>query len=173
MPAIQQRNDEQAGLLQADFLTVDDRNVAWSVFDGAGNTFTSEETQAFNQTRINMAPALFSFDGSVLTLMEAGIYQMAVHASVANIGGTGLAEASIFLQQDPATGVFATLPGMSAGVYVPAGANWRNCGAFSGVVLAGANYRYRVRVARVNGADTLALPLQGSGWTVVRLVGLR
>lgn len=171
MPAAQERNDEMARLLSADLLSSDDRNVAFEAYDTAGNTFTSLEVHSFNTTRLNTAPTVFSFDGSILTIAEAGIYQLSFHAVFVNVGATQLAEASILVDEDPATGTFAAVPAFAADVALPiSGRNSAGCTCLRRV---GAGYRYRVRVVRNSGVDTLAVVNNGSLLNAMRLFKLR
>lgn len=172
MPIAQQRNDEMAALLSADLLSVNDRNVVLSVYDAAGNSFTTTETHGMGTTRLNSAPTVFAVAGGILTIGEPGLYLMLAHATFVNSGGSGEAGASMWLEQDPDTGTYAAVPALSMAARLPAVAGAQQSAGVMGVVRALEGYKYRWRVARVSGSDTLAVAAGGSGWDVIRLYKL-
>lgn len=167
MPDMQRRNDEMSSLLTADLLTSDDRNVCFSCYDAVGQTFTTVATHAMATVRLNTAPTVFSWDGTTLTIAEAGLYLLSLQMTLLKVQTTAVAEGSFWIEQDATTGLWGTVVGASADLYLPI--DGRNSSAVHVVILAGAAYRYRTRVARNNGADTLGVAMNGSMFNVVRL----
>lgn len=167
MPDIQQRNDQMSSLLTADLLSSDDRNVCFSCYDAIGQTFTTVVTHAMATVRLNTAPTIFDWTGTVLTIAEAGLYLLTVQATLLKVSLNAVAEGSFWLEEDAATGLWGTVVGASADLYLPT--DGRNSSAILAIVLAGAGYRYRVRAARNVGSDTLGFAMNGSMLNVVRL----
>ena len=160
MTTIQRRNAEMVALLQADLLPATDRNLAAEFYNSAtGTTFTGTVTAPLDTTRLNLATGLFSLVSNALTIAQAGIYRLAYHATVGHSTGSSEAVVDFWLDQDPATTVFAEVPATKTFVRIP-GTSWGSGGAVC-ILRAYAGYRYRIIADRDSGSDTLQFLAQG------------
>lgn len=144
MPVMQERNSEAQLLGSVDHLFYDDRNFCGEWIDSAGSAgFIAAITLPLATARHHFFPEAFTMASNILTVLAAGFYcfDWTVYATKA-----GSTEGSFysFLEEDPATAVFAT---------VPASTVITTCFSAAGTVhnslilKAQANYRYRVQVA--------------------------
>ena len=172
MPAAQQRNDELAQLLSADLLSSDDRNVLIeSYYSGADMSFTSTVVVPINTTRLNVANDIFSLSNNIITVAQAGIYMITGYLRVARSTSIGDNACFFWIDQDPAMGSFVEVPASRGGIHVP---NGGTASAEVSVRLrALAGYRYRMRMERDWGSDTLRVLHEGAKLSIVRLFGLR
>lgn len=171
MPIAQQRNDEMAGLLSADLLSVHDRNVLIeSYYSGADVPFTTAAVVPLNTVRLNVAGDLFELSNNVVTVAQAGIYVITGYLRVARSTSMGDNACIFWLDQDPATGSFVEVPASRGAIHVPNGGTAST--EVSVCLRALAGYRYRMRTERDWGSDTLSVPHQGAKLRIVRLFGL-
>ena len=172
MPAAQQRNDELAQLLSADLLSSDDRNVLIeSYYSGADVSFTTAMVTPLNTVRLNVASDIFSLAGNVITVAQAGIYIVTGYLRVARSTSIGDNACFCWIDQDSATGSFVEVPASRGGIHVPNGGTASAEVSIRLRVLAG--YRYRMRMERDWGSDTLRMLHEGAKLSIVRLFGLR
>lgn len=163
MTIIQTRNPEAEQLTSPDQAWAERNHVAeW--YDNAGGTVTiSAVTVPLAATRHNFAPELYTFASNILTINEAGLYRFDFLVAASKAGST---EGSFyaFLEEDPATAVFALVP--STTVYTTV---FSAPGSVYGSVTlrAGVAYRYRLRYATFGVNFTLID--DGSHLSVMRL----
>lgn len=148
-PIIQTRNADAQLLGSPDHLWAKDRNFVLEAYGGGAENFIAETVLAVTTVRQNYTPELYDLDSSILTLFEAGVYQFCYRSTFSMSGG-GAGQAIIYLQQDPATGTFATVLASAYYLYLPAGLN----ATFQVVLplLVGIDYRYRIAAIRSSGA---------------------
>jgi hypothetical protein len=153
MPAIQTRNADMQMLGGADHLRSLDRNFLFEAYHNSSNSFTAETVLGLDTQRLNHAPEYFLLASNILTVMEAGVYLFNLRSAMQMSGGVA-GQAAFYLQQDPATGTFATVPAALSYVYLPA-----NLNASVQIVvplLVGFNYRYRIAAIRTSGTGTVS-----------------
>lgn len=146
MPVVQIRNADAQMLGSADHLFYDDRNFAGEWYNNAVSaSYIAAINVPLNVTRFNAVPQVYSLGADIITLLEAGFYVISflVVAQKTTFSAT---EGSFyaFLEEDPATGTFATVPASTA--YATCFSAPGSCYG-SAIVLTQANYRYRVRSA--------------------------
>lgn len=165
MPSAQVRNASMQQLNQADQLDVEDRNFGAEWYDGVGGTgFLGATVVPLGTTRHNSAPEIYSLASNILTILEAGLYSLFFSATAANSGSAELIT-SMFLEEDPDTGIFATVP--ASETYTTWFNGWGTM--YNSVLLqVGIDYRYRLVVQRVGGTVTPTLLANGSKLSVVR-----
>lgn len=173
MTIAQVRNDELVALLGADLLTLRDRNVALCLVREAWLDVGAETGVAFPLTRLNMATGCFEVGagGVDVTLLQAGVYWVAIDAIAQNAGGTGAAELALWLQADTGSG-WANVAAGRAVAAVPATVNWQANLSRTTLLWLGVGAKLRVRAQRMQGADALGLAAGMASLQVVRLVGL-
>lgn len=166
MPIAQVRNASMQEIGSTDHLKTDNKNFGAEWYDSAGGTtFIDAVTVPLAGEKINTAPTVFSMDSGVLTVTEAGLYLFNFSVTVNNSGSDEMIFQA-FLQEDPATGTFATVIGTSTYGTLFAG----NGSVFnSSLVRAGISYRYRIRASRHGGVVSSQLLQNGSKLSVVRL----
>lgn len=164
MPVMQERNSEAQLLGSVDHLFYDDRNFCGEWIDSAGSgNFIGAMTLPLGTVRHHFFLEAFTMAAGILTVLAAGFYcfDWTVYATKA-----GSTEGSFysFLEEDPATAVFAE---------VPATRIVTTCFAAPGTVhnslilKAQANYRYRVQIATFG--VTFATLANQSRFSVMRL----
>lgn len=166
MPTVGLRNAEAQGIGSTDHLSINDRNFAAEWYDSAGGTgFLAATTVPLAATRHNSAPEIFSLASNILTLIEAGLYLLLFSVSVQQSGSAEMIYQA-YLEEDPATTVFTTIPGTLSTCTFFAGS-----GSLCNYVMlrAGLSYRYRLQVQRLGGAVTPTLVQNGSKLSVLRL----
>lgn len=173
MPVMQVRNAEAQALGYVDHLRTDDRNFAGEWYD-SGNLsagFVAATPMLLPAVRHNSAPEVYAMASNVLTIAEAGLY-LFDYTLFANPPSTTHTSFYCYLEQDPATGVFAAVPAsMSVGVTISGSSG----AAHTSVLLrVGINYRYRVMAATFGVTHTMVgssggNTYYGSRLSVVRL----
>jgi hypothetical protein len=99
-----------------------------------------------------------------MTLTTAGLFLFMVRISLQ--ASSTDHEAAFFLEEDPDTGIWATILGSTAYVGIPG--SMRQTVQMVTLVRAGLNYRYRVSMLRTTGAGTIST-VGNPVMTVVRL----
>lgn len=166
MPTAQVRNASMQQLNSADLLDIENNNFGAEWYDGAGGAgFLGATVVPLATTRHNSAPEIFSLSSNILTITEAGLYLFNFAVTGANSGSAELI-IEAHLEEDPDTGVFATVPGTIT--YLTWFTGWGTL-YNSAILRVGIDYRYRLVAARVGGAVTPTFLQNGSKLGVVRL----
>lgn len=171
MTVAQVRNAEMVALLSADLLSSKDKNVAIEVYDfNGGQDFSSATpfTVNLDTARFNFFPEVFTLSSNILTVLEAGIYQVNWRITVGYDSGFFPAAAVAWLEEDPATGTFVEVHS-SKGFLQLSGVSWATVQIVNYLHVA-ANSRYRLRLARDGGSDTLTTLPRGASLSVMRLL---
>lgn len=153
MPAIQTRNADAQLLGSVDHLFARDRNFVFEAYHNGSNLFTVETVLGLDVVRQNFTEELYDLSGNILTLYAAGVYLFSFRSSF-SISGGGVGQAAFYLQEDPATGVFATVPVALGYVYLPASLN--NTLQITVPLRVGLNYRYRLAAVRTSGGGNVS-----------------
>lgn len=166
MPIVSTHNASHHQISSADQLDVENNNFGAEWYDAAGGTsFLGTTVVPLGTERHNSAPEIYDLASNILTIAEAGLYLFHFAATGANSGSAELI-AAMTLDEDPATGVFAAVPGTLT--Y----ATWFNGSGTmfnSALLRVGIDYRYRLAVSRIGGAVTPTLVANASHLSVVRL----
>ena len=166
MPIGQVRNASMQGLGSADHLPVENKNFGAEWYDSVGGTgFIGATTVPLAGELVNPAPTVFDLSSNILTITEAGLYLFLYAVTAANSGSAEIIFQS-YLEEDPDTTTFATIPGTTgvATFFAGSGTIFN-----SSLLRVGINYRYRLIVARIGGAVTPTLVQNQSKLSVVRL----
>lgn len=172
MPSAQVRNQAMQALNGADLDDVENKNWGAEWYDSTGmvgfNSGSGAFTLNLDTERINSAPEVFVMASDVLTILEAGLYLFSIQCMVSQNGTTNVATNHVVLQEDPDTGVFASLPHAASFFSMP---NLISVATGNVVTLVqvGINYRYRVRLNQLYGSSNVNTVPDGSKLTVVRL----
>lgn len=173
MPVVQGRNSESQLLGSVDHLFFTDRNFGGEWYDHAGGQDyllgNGPWTLNLDTEKLNPAPEVYTMASDILTIAEAGFYLFHFQLMVAQDGGSSSAVTRAWLEQDPATGVFAEyLPAVTYFPIAPISASVAAVTVMS-LLLVGINYRYRIRFSENYGSTPLTTVADGSKLTVVRL----
>lgn len=146
MPTVGLRNTDAQQIGSTDHLDVEDRNWSAEWYDTAIGTpaFIAAITVPLAATRHNSAPEIYSMSSDILTILEAGLYLLTytVTAFPDPVGSYGFYS---YVEEDPATGTFASVP---ASYTSGASAFGSVTSASSSLFIhVGANYRYRLLAA--------------------------
>lgn len=166
MPSAQVRNASMQQLSSADQLDVEDRNWGAEWFDSAGGTtFTAATVVPLAGERHNSAPEVYEMASNILTVREAGLY-LILYTVTADQSLSSELNFQAYLELDPDAGSFAQFPG-STGYNTM----FNGAASISNYILLrlGIDYRLRLVVARIGGADVPALLQYESKLTIVRL----
>ena len=165
MPIEQVRNADAQLLGSVDHLWAKDRNFAVEAY-GGGDAFTSELVLNLGTLRQNYTEELFDLSSNILTFYQAGVYLFMFHSVLTMTGGAA-GQASVYLQQDPATGIFTTVPSALSYIYLPPALN----SSFQVVLplIVGFDYRYRIGGIRTSGAGTVQTLNQSTSLAAVLL----
>jgi len=166
MPIVQVRNASLQQLNGVDQLNIDEHNFGAAWYDSVGGTsFLGATTVPLATERYNSAPSIFSMTANILTLLEAGLYLLSFAATGANPGSAEMI-AAMTLDEDPATGIFASIPGV---ISYDTWFNGSGTMSNTALVIANINYRYRLSVSRIGGSATPTLVQNASHLSAVRL----
>lgn len=166
MPIVQGRNASMQQLNSPDVLNVENNNFCAEWYDGVGGTnFLAATTVPLATERQNAAPEIFTMASNILTIAEAGLYLFNFAVTGANSGSAEMI-ALMTLDEDPATAVFATVPGtLTYGTWFNGSGTLYN----SAVLRVGIAYRYRLSISRIGGSVTPSLVQNASHLSVIRL----
>lgn len=166
MPIVQARNASMQQLSSPDVLDVENNNFCAEWYDGAGGTgFMASTVVPLATERQNAAPEFYVMASNILTISEAGLYLFNFAATGANSGSAEMI-AALTLDEDPATGSFAAVPGtLTYGTWFNGSGTLYN----SAVLRVGLNYRYRLSISRIGGSVTPTLVQNASHLSVIRL----
>lgn len=170
---VQQRNAEMTSLASSDLLSVNDKNAAIQVYDASGlGSFTlgvtlqvALDTLSFS----NHFPEVFSFESNVITVLEHGLYHFYGSSTATQAGGSSAAGLNVWIDEDPATGVWALLPVSSSYYTVPAISAARASGSFSFTKHVAPGYRYRMRTTQHSGSGPFTTVAGMSLLGIIRL----
>lgn len=173
MPVSQIRNSEAQLLGSVDHLFYDDRNFCAEWYDHSGaQTFTlgnALQTLNLDTQKTLLTADAFTIASSTITVLAAGPYLINFQLMSIQNGSSNACVNRVLLEQDPATGTFTTcLPAVGYFPHVPLSNTISSC-LVSIVVLAGANYKYRVRFDQQFGSAPCKLVPDGSYFSIVRL----
>jgi len=172
MPTVGLRNTDSQQIGSADHLDVEDRNWSAEWYDSGffGSAYIAAIVVPLITTRQNSAPEIFSLASSILTILEAGIYFFNYTVMASPTTGVD-AQGYGYIEEDPATGTFAQLPGTMAAAASTLGSATSihtNC-----ILRVGINYRYRLMAASAGTNWNLLGSGLGNGWgsrlSVIRL----
>lgn len=166
MPAIQTRNADAQLLGGVDHLFAADRNFIFEAYDNLSDAFTAEQVLGLDVERINHAPEFFSLAANILTVAIAGVFLFNIRSTFAMSGG-GAGQVAFYLQEDPDTGTFVTIPSALSYVYIPAALN--ATAQIVVPVLVNFDYRYRIAAIRTSGAGTVSTVNQTTTLSAVLL----
>lgn len=170
MPIVQTRNASMQELNSADALDVENNNFGAEWYDHTGGQSFQLGSGTFtlnlDTERINSAPEFYSMAADILTLADAGLYLFSWQLMVS---ANGLGVTHAWLEQDPATAVFAAVP--SAVTYFPTvnGITGLSTAVVTNLIQVGLSYRYRIRFEQSHGSTPTVTVLDGSKLSVVRL----
>lgn len=173
MPLIQERNASAQELGSADHLNVQDRNWGAEWYDHAGGQSFQVGGGPFtlnlDTEKLNSAPSVFTLASDIVTITEAGLYLFTFQLMAIQNGGSSACVNHLYLEQDPATGVFATY--LPATTYFPMApiSSSVSTGNVVSLVQVGINYRYRIRFEQSYGSSPLLTVADGSKLSIVRL----
>lgn len=173
MPVVQVRNAEAALLGSTDHLFFDDRNFCAEFYDHAGGqTFilgNSPVLVNLDTVKVNVAPTEITLASDIITLVEAGLYLFRFQVMVIHNGSSSATVNRCWLEEDPATGVFAmTLPAVNYFTMAPI-INSVGTGCGFALRMTQANYRYRIMVDQQYGSGSEKTVADGSSLSIVRL----
>lgn len=166
MPSAQVRNASMQQLNRADQLDFEDRSWGAEWFDSVGGTsFMSATVVPLAGERHNSAPEIYEMVSNILTVREAGLY-LILYTVVADQAGSGELNFQAYLELDPDAGSFAQFPGS-----IGYNTIFNGAGSISNYIILrlGIDYRVRLVVARIGGADVPELLQNESKLSVVRL----
>lgn len=167
-PTAQKRNASMQALNGVDMLHIDNKNFAAEYYDGpGGQTFTSAVTVNLDTEKLNAAPTVFSLTADIITLLEAGLYLFNFCATASHSSGSSNATIAVWLEEDPATGSFAIIPGTIC--YAVINTVGFVTAVNSSIIRAGIDYRYRLQIARTSGSDTMITVANQSKVSILRL----
>lgn len=167
MFSAQQRNSEMQALNSADLLSVKDRNLGFFAYNSATSVGFSVGTVSLDTVPINNSPDVYSLSGGILTILQAGIFKFDWRVTVGHASGSANLVAATTLDQDPATGSFAAVPG-SLVYWAVLGSAYAS-GVGSMLVRTKANYRYKIAVSRQSTTDSLLMLANACTLSVERL----
>jgi hypothetical protein len=168
MPDAQERNASMQSLGSADHLRAQDRNISIAMYgQNGGPIFNSAQTVTLEEIRYNHAPEVFEVDSDILTVNMAGIYLFLFAAGAYDYLTTGDATVGAWLEEDPATAVFAQVPATVSYAAILAGGYATL--QMQAVLRVGEGYRYRLRVARITGSGNLIIGMASSSLSAILL----
>jgi len=145
---------------------------AVDVYDNAGGqTFTSGTiTLNLDTTRINTDTSVYNLTSDVLTVNSAirGLIQFRVSTDVSS--GTARSISFAYLERDTGSG-YSEVDGSRVYMYNRSSNQGENTGTASVILSVGAGDKFRIRVARLAGTDTISTIADGSGLMIVDLAG--
>lgn len=155
----------------ADLLPVDNKNFAAEWYDHAGGQVFilggGPYTLNLDTEKVNSAPTVYVMTADILTVVDAGLYLFFFQLMLSS-NGNGVTHA--WLEEDPATGVFAiTLPAVTFFPTPAININSVSTGVVTALIQVGINYRYRVRYEQSHGSTPCTTVADGSKLTVMRL----
>ena len=166
MPISQVRNSDAQLLGSADHGLAKDKNFVFEAYHSSSNTFTAETVLSLNVVRQNFTEELYDLTSNVLTLYQAGVYLFNLRTSFSMSGGVA-GQAAFYLQEDPATGVFATVLASVGYAYIPASLNTTL--QISVPLRVGSNYRYRLAAIRSSGTGNVSTVSQATTLSAILL----
>jgi hypothetical protein len=145
---------------------------AVDVYDNAGGqTFTTGTiTLNLDTTRINTDTSVYNLSGDVLTVNSAirGLIQFRVSTDVSS--GTARSISYAWLERDTGSG-YSEVDGSRVYMYNRSTASGENTGTASLILSVSAGDKFRIRVARLAGSDTIRTIADASGLMIVDLAG--